>query len=370
MRTSYRRAIIFTVLAAAVVFMGLGPERIKSFGPSVMSGSPAAPERVVTSASSSKDERTPAPLVLPDRPTLGEPAGALFGARSWQPPPAKVTAAASAPVAPPMPYRFAGRVLHDGKLQVFLSKGDTAIPAKQGETIEGGYRVESIEADRITLLYLPLNLKESVPIAGPARTAGAPAVTATPTAVAPTTIATAPSSASRAPIGIIPAGSVIASVAPVSSLQQKNMETTRASEQKTESGLARLLWDGPAQVKLGTQFSVALRLTSNQPVHASPMQVRFDPALLETVAVKPGRFFGQSDRNFNYRVNADGSIFIGASSQSSVSASDVELLVLTFRPIKPASSAELSIASLNLQGTAGRTVAFDSLSAFKTTIIP
>jgi hypothetical protein len=48
----------------------------------------------------------------------------------------------------------------------------------------------------------------------------------------------------------------------------------------------------------------------------------------------------------------------------------VELFVLTFRPIKTAASAELSIASLNLQGTAGRTIAFDPLAAFKTVIIP
>ena len=367
MRKGYRRAILFTVLAAVVVLAGLGPERIKSLGrSSVASGPQPARGEDAVSVSQSKDQAVP--LALPDRPTLGEPSGSLFGAQSWQPSAPKVAATPPAPVAPPLPYRFAGRVQHDGKLQVFLSKGNTVIPVKEGETLDGNYRVEAIEADRITLLYLPLRSKEFVPVSGPARTAGAN-VPARPKASVPT-IATTPRSAPRTPIGTIPARSVVASAAPLPSIQRKNTETTGPSAQKTESGLARLLWDGPSQVKLGTQFSVALRLTTVQPVRASPMQVRFDPALLESVAVKPGRFFEQGDRNFNYRVNADGSIFIGASTQGSVPASDAELLVLTFRPIKPAPNAELSIASLNLQGTAGRAIAFDSLTAFKTAIIP
>ncbi|HEX9585608.1 MAG TPA: cohesin domain-containing protein [Gammaproteobacteria bacterium] len=372
MRRGYKSAILFSVLGAAAVLVGLGPERIKSFGPSAMSAAPTAREQVAASVSAPKDEQTLAPLVLPARPTLGEPGGALFGAHSWQPPAPKVAASPASPVAPPMPYRFAGRVVHGGKSQIFLSKGDTAIPVSEGQTLDGSYRVESIEANRITLRYLPLNSKEFVPIAGPARTAGAgtPAVTATPAAVAPPPFAGAPGSAARLPIGSIPARTVIASAAPSPAEQQKDADQTRAAEPKAEGKLARLLWDGPARVKLGAQFSVALRLTSDQPVHASPMQVRFDPTLLETVAVKPGRFFGQSERNFTYRVNSEGSIFIGASSRSSVAASDVELFVLTFRPIKTAASVELSIASLNLQGTAGRTIAFDPLAAFKTAIIP
>jgi hypothetical protein len=55
-----------------------------------------------------------------------------------------------------MSYRFVGRLLQDGKLQVFVSKGDTPIAIKVGDTLEGGYVVETITADAIALVYPPL----------------------------------------------------------------------------------------------------------------------------------------------------------------------------------------------------------------------
>jgi hypothetical protein len=68
--------------------------------------------------------------------------------------------------------------------------------------------------------------------------------------------------------------------------------------------------------------------------------------------------------------DADGSIFVGASSQKPATAADAELLVLTFRPGKAAPVAELSVASLNLQGPAGRSIAFGQPEALKTGITP
>jgi hypothetical protein len=44
--------------------------------------------------------------------------------------------------------------------------------------------------------------------------------------------------------------------------------------------------------------------------------------------------------------------------------------VLTFKPLKAAPAAELSIASLNLQGPTGRVIAFEPLVGFKTAIAP
>lgn len=54
--------------------------------------------------------------------------------------------------------------MQNGALQVFLSKGDTAIPIKQGEILDGTYRVEAIAEDRITLIYLPLGHRENIPV--------------------------------------------------------------------------------------------------------------------------------------------------------------------------------------------------------------
>ena len=143
------------------------------------------------------------------------------------------------------------------------------------------------------------------------------------------------------------------------------------SDEMMTVAAARLLWDGPQHARLGSQFSVALKVTSEQPLSVSPMQIRFDPSLLQNIAVKPGRFLGADERNFSYRVRQDdGLIYVGATKQGSQPAADAEFLVFVFKPLKTASAAELSIASLNLQGPAGRTIAYNPLAAFRTAITP
>jgi hypothetical protein len=116
---------------------------------------------------------------------------------------------------------------------------------------------------------------------------------------------------------------------------------------------------------------VSLRVTSGEQIRAAPMQVRFDPAVLESVSVRPGRYFSaEKTGSFGYRVNSDGSIFVGVSNQTPTPASDAEMLVLTFKSIKAAAAAEISVSSLNLQGAAGRAIAYNGLTPFRTTITP
>jgi len=231
-----------------------------------------------------------------------------------------------------MPYRYAGKSLHEGQMKVYLAKGDRVFPIRAGDTLEGTYRVQAIENTKITLVYLPLGRKETIPVKSTLPLAQAPAQ---PSAAA----ALHPAPAKRA---------------------------TEQRDARRKS--ARVMLEGPKQVKLGAPFSVAVHVTSEQPVSASPMQLRFDPKLLETVAVKPGRFFEKGRDTFNVRVSPEGSIFVGAKNGAHQPASDAEFLVLTFRPIKQAAVAELSVASLSLQGPAGRAIEVDSPVAFRTAI--
>jgi hypothetical protein len=112
-------------------------------------------------------------------------------------------------------------------------------------------------------------------------------------------------------------------------------------------------------------------VTSGEQIRAAPMQVRFDPAVLESVSVRPGRYFGpEVAGNFGYRVNPEGSIFIGVSNQNTASAADAEMLILTFKPKRAAASSEINVSSLNLQGATGRTIAYNGVTPFRTTIAP
>jgi hypothetical protein len=277
--------------------------------------------RVQASASSWSD-------ALPAREQLGQSRGDVFGARSWSPP-ARPAAAASGPTtpviitpaAPPVPYRVAGQVMHDGGAHIVLARGDAVQIVRVGETLEGGYRVEAIRSDRVTLLYEPLGVRSDLPVPGTELAQAQPASTPVPAPLAQA----------------VPAPSA----AP-----------------------AQLRWEGPERVQAGTPFNVALKVTSGEALRAAPLQLSFDAALLEPVSVRAGRYF--ADGTFSYRVNPAGSIFIGASGKGSAAA-DAEILVVSFKAIRPGAT-ELKLSSVLLQGDAGRAITHAQPAAFRTSI--
>ena len=78
------------------------------------------------------------------------------------------------PRAPPMPYQVAGVWVEGGQRKVILNKGQQTIILCQGcgaaansgvrvgDVLDGNYRLEEIENERITFTYLPLQLKQVV----------------------------------------------------------------------------------------------------------------------------------------------------------------------------------------------------------------
>ena len=265
-------------------------------------------------------------LQVPERRALGKVRGELFGA-----PPAPAQPVASAPsapavaVAPPVPYRFAGRVRKGAEEEFLLSKGDLIFPVKEGETLDGTYRVVAVKAEGIELTYLPLGTSERI-IVSSVLDVERPAAVAAPSSV--------PSPApSRDPVA--------------------------------DGKPAQLRWEGPARVQAGTSFSVALRVSSQEPLRATPMQLRYPHGVLEPLEVRPGKFIGKGA--FSYRVS-EGSIFVGALAPSTAPGADAELLVVTFRPLKQGATAELSMTALSLQGLAGRAIAHEQPAAFRAAI--
>jgi hypothetical protein len=295
----------------------------------------------------------------PERGILGKPNADLFGTQSWLPPPPKVVVEPPPPPPPPQPpaltFRFAGRFLQDGKSQVYVSNGDTPLAVKVGDTLDG-YVVESISAGSIALVYPPLAHRQSIAI---------------------------PPDVSQGSSGPAAAfGPVLGNSAAVQQPQPQPGNAAAAVPPKPAATTARVKWDGPAQIKMGANFSVVLRAEADQPISGSAIQVRFDPTVLESVSVQPGKLYAaEVGRGFSHRVNPDGSIFVGANRQSaaplaplspsapSASSGDAELLILTFKPLKSGSQAEVSLASLNILGTGGRTVLHDTLASYRATVI-
>jgi hypothetical protein len=310
-----RKLLLFVALAGVVGFLLL--DKPSTTKPQTVAAAKADGTAPRTNSASD-------PLQLPGQRELARSRGELFNA---PPPPPRpkapvvVEAPPAPPVAPPVPYRFAGKVLKGREEEVLVAKGEFVFPVKVGDTLDGVYKVEAIGNDRIEVLYTPLGTKDRItvssvldPEAAPTRVAAAPAAT--------------PAAADSRP--------------------------------------AQLRWEGPARVQAGANFTVALRVNTKESLRAAPMQLRFQPDVLEPVNVRPGKFFGEG--SFSYRVNPSGSIFVGATSQPAAPAADAELVIVTFKPIKRGATAELSMSALSLQGVSGRTIAYEQVSAFRAAI--
>ena len=57
----------------------------------------------------------------------------------------------------PLPVQEPGQ-----KLVVYLSRGDKLYSVSAGDILEGTYKIESINAGQLAILYLPLNISQNL----------------------------------------------------------------------------------------------------------------------------------------------------------------------------------------------------------------
>ncbi len=351
MRRPPRIAVLIALLAGAAAWVAIDLR------------GPAAPSSAKAPASgASQDEHSAAPASqakqpgIPARSVLGRIAADPFSAQSWMPRRKPVVVSeAPVPVAPPLPFRFAGQFYRESGIEVYVGRGEEIFPVKEGDTLDGQYKVDSVSATEVSFVHLPSGTRQALQFSAlkdqELTAQGRPPQTRTP------------DSASAFPPPLSPVAKLLPAPTPGASSSDNSIPGKAAP--------AQLRWEGPTSARAGASFNVSLRVTSGEQIRAAPMQVRFDPAVLESVSVRPGRYFSaEKTGSFGYRVNSDGSIFIGVSNRTPTPASDAEMLVLTFKSIRAAEAAEISVASLNLQGAAGRTIAYNGLTPFRTTITP
>lgn len=110
----------------------------------------AAPAAVTATA----PEPEPAPAW---RERFESQAADSFAPRNWQPPPAPVKV--EAPKAPPLPFRYLGKLLEEGGIIVFLGQGARTHLLRKGDVL-ADYRVEEITPAEMSFVYLPLEEKQ------------------------------------------------------------------------------------------------------------------------------------------------------------------------------------------------------------------
>jgi hypothetical protein len=73
------------------------------------------------------------------------------------------------PAAPPLPFRFVGKFVEEGATRLLLASGEKEVEVSGGETLDGIYRVESVSADSVVFIYLPLNAAQTLELTADSR---------------------------------------------------------------------------------------------------------------------------------------------------------------------------------------------------------
>lgn len=99
-----------------------------------------------------------APATLSSLPALTQDP---FAPASFQPPPPPPPPAA-APSAPPLRFKYLGKVAEGDRYAVFLDDGSGMLVVRQGDTLNNQYRVISVGERSLQLEYLPLNTAQTL----------------------------------------------------------------------------------------------------------------------------------------------------------------------------------------------------------------
>lgn len=170
----YRRLILGALLLATItasLFIGLNnsdtdiftSERLPNVSPGQHSAISTTP-------------RTLLDLKLPRRQQSTSPITDIFSSKSWYIAPVTINnlpplssqpqdTPPSIPSAPQLPYTYLGRMWQsDGRWCFFLAKDNEVHLVFAGEILEDLYRVDGVTNGKLDLIYLPLNITQTLNI--------------------------------------------------------------------------------------------------------------------------------------------------------------------------------------------------------------
>ncbi len=135
-----------------------------------------------------------------------------------------------------------------------------------------------------------------------------------------------------------------------------------------------LSWLAPASIRAGEEFRVALQARSSGPVKGASIQLRYDAAQFEVLAVEDGGYFDQVGGRAVFTPRIDptlGVVFatVGASAAGSAQG-DGPLITLRMKARGPAASARLQIGNLVAVDPANRRVPIEGPAPLELTSRP
>jgi general secretion pathway protein D len=137
-------------------------------------------------------------------------------------------------------------------------------------------------------------------------------------------------------------------------------------------GSAQLLWQGPAQARVGDTFALQLVMQADQPVVSVPLAIGFDPRLLQVANVSEGGFLrqGGAQTNFNFRVDPAGQVLMTATRAGSGGASAADAIATIEWRALAAGAARVELITIAPVGAGGATINAVAPAAYALTIAP
>jgi hypothetical protein len=86
---------------------------------------------------------------------------AMLGAATWESA-GQDSERAAPPQAPPLPFVYAGKLAIGASMIAVLTRQERSYFVRPGDTLEGTYRVEALDGQRIVLKHLPLGIEQTL----------------------------------------------------------------------------------------------------------------------------------------------------------------------------------------------------------------
>lgn len=168
--SSRKRLLLLAVLLMLSVCAAIWVSNVHDDAPEVVTpvADKTAARREEAKIGPQAEGRTVLPLDKLQRVSMDVGEFNPFGAKSWYvpppaPPPAQLPPAQ--PTAPALPFTYAGKLQEEGgRWVVYLTQGEQFYAVSKGETFDNVYRFDGIENGHLVIQYLPLSIKQLLPI--------------------------------------------------------------------------------------------------------------------------------------------------------------------------------------------------------------
>ena len=164
--------VVGAVARAPSVATGTAPPRPLPNAPAGASPTPpaaSAGDRLALRGATELSPTIDASMIMAiNERSRGRSASDPFAARSWNPPPAPVKPLPpAAPVPPAFTFTVLGKQFIDGRWEVFLGQRERTLIVKEGDAIDGAFKVLRIAPPTMTLEVLRFAERQPVPIGPP-----------------------------------------------------------------------------------------------------------------------------------------------------------------------------------------------------------